>query len=62
MASNRDSFFSASGHQGFVVTHGSIKATWAEGVVRENALWPKYVMRLPFVLSMRNSDRDFAQN
>src|SRR5436309_12387614 len=58
MASNRDSFFSASGHQGFVVTHGSIKATWPEGVVSENVLWPKYVMRLPFVLSMRNSGGD----
>src|SRR6266446_9985684 len=54
IASKRATFFKASGHHGFVVTHGSIKATWPEGVVSENVLWPKYVMRLPLVLSMRN--------
>src|SRR5215467_12731156 len=51
IASSRGILFSSSGHQGFVITHGSINATCPEGVVSENALWPRYVMRLPLVSS-----------
>src|SRR5437660_1536746 len=59
MASNRSNFFKAFGHHGFVVTHGSIKATWPEGVVSENVLWPKYVTRLPVVLSIFSLSNSF---
>jgi hypothetical protein len=45
-------FFSRGGQAGLLITHGSISATWPDGVVTENVLWPKYVIRFPWVLSI----------
>src|ERR1700737_2575933 len=52
ITSSRGTFFSASGHLGLVITHGSISATWPDRVVSENVLWPKYVSLLPLLSSM----------
>src|SRR5690349_6853304 len=59
MESSRSIFFSCSGHQGFVITQGSISATCLDAVVRENVLWPKYVIWLPLVLSTGSLQRCF---
>ena len=40
------------GQAGFVVTHASISPTCPDGVVKENVLCPKYVMRLPLKSSI----------
>ncbi len=57
IASSRSMLFSSSGHHGFVITQGSISATCPDDVVRENVLWPKYVIRFPLVLSTLNLQR-----
>src|SRR5207249_8261045 len=60
IASSRAMVFSSSGHHGFVITQGSISATCPDDVVRENVLWPKYVIRFPLVLSTLNLERKTA--
>src|ERR1700747_3682007 len=52
-------FFRRWGQTGFVMTHGSINATCPPGVVSENALWPKYVILLPFRSIIQTPQRDW---
>src|SRR5438270_4593439 len=61
IASSLDTFFNSSGHQGFVITQGSISATCPDGVVSEKVAWPKYVIRLPLVLSTVTPGRNLTQ-
>src|ERR1700680_4243796 len=52
ITSSLDTLRSDGGHAGFVATHGSMIATCPDGVVSENVLCPKYVIRLPFKSSI----------